>query len=412
MKKTKELSYSMGLNHVLNSEAEEKLGIITSGISHAYCLDVLRSFDIEVPILKLGMTNPLSDKLVAEFLGGLKSVIVLEELDPFLEEAVARIAAHHNMDIRIYGKGTDHFPSLGEYNPDIVKEGIRRVISEYFPDIVPKDNTRELPQISPLSLPSRPPVLCPGCPHRATAYAAKKAASGNAVFPMDIGCYTLVVQDPLGTADIVLCMGSSVGTACGFSHVTDQEVLAFIGDSTFFHAGIPGLINAVHHDHKFVLTVLDNRTTAMTGFQPHPGVLQDSASGGKKSVDIRDIASACGVEYVKVVDPYDYEETLHNYQEALIQDTMSVIISRHACALVELREKRKQGQSITPYRVDSSTCIKCHTCASGFGCPAIIIGDDDYPVIDLHLCVGCSVCAQLCPTESIHVHDGRREEGQ
>jgi indolepyruvate ferredoxin oxidoreductase alpha subunit len=222
---------------------------------------------------------------------------------------------------------------------------------------------------------------------------------------MDIGCYTLVLQDPLKTADIVLCMGSSIGTASGFSKVTDQDVVAFIGDSTFFHAGVPGLINAVHAGHKFILSIMDNNTTAMTGFQPHPGVKTGSTGKEAKAVDIYEIVKGCGVEFIKVVDPYNLEETTNIFKEALEHPEISVVITKHPCALMELRDKRRKGEEVLTYHVDRHVCIKCYTCTSKFGCPASFVGKDEYPGIDPKICVGCGVCAIPCPSGAIQPVD-------
>jgi indolepyruvate ferredoxin oxidoreductase alpha subunit len=227
---------------------------------------------------------------------------------------------------------------------------------------------------------------------------------------MDIGCYTLVFEHPLKTADVVLCMGSSVGTACGFSKVTDQDVIAFIGDSTFFHAGIPGLINAVHQGHNFVLVVLDNSTTAMTGFQPHPGVEQKNKNR-TKVVDISEVVKGCGVNSVSLIDPYDLKKALVAFSDAIAYDGLSVVVSRHPCALVETRQKRGRGEIILPYYVDFETCIKCYTCTTEFGCPASWKGEDDFPRISPNLCVGCGVCAEVCPTKSIKPIP-KKEEGK
>jgi len=409
MKNAAQLSEESKFNFMDNKESKEKLGIIASGVSYDYCVDVLSALNLDLKVLKLGFTHPLPKKLCADFLQELNSVIVLEELDPYLEEGVKSIAGEFNIPIRIYGKVTEHFPSIGEYTPDIVLEGLVKIVNEHFPKL--KIETEEVvkPDFEALPLPMRPPVLCAGCPHRATAYAAKQAASDSAIFPMDIGCYTLVLEEPLTTADIVLCMGSSIGTACGFSRATDQQVIAFIGDSTFFHAGIPGLVNAVHTGSDFVLTILDNATTAMTGFQPHPGNRVSSTGHEAKAVDIIDVVRGCGVESISTVDPYDLRKTTEAYKTALEYKGISVIIARHPCALVELRKKKRKGERVVTYDVDREVCIQCYTCTSKFGCPASFLGDDEYPGINSMQCIGCGVCAEACPSGAIKPI---REEGK
>ena len=401
MKKAEEISEKTKVNFIENEESESKIGIITSGVSYGYCVDVLRKLKVDAGIMKLGMTNPIPRKKCSDFLKNLKTVIILEELDPFLEQEIKSLAGEMNLKVKIYGKTGGYFPAYGEFDPDCVKQGLVKILKENFPKLKLMHNTKKEVKFNSISLPSRPPVLCPGCPHRATAYAAKEAASENTIFPMDIGCYTLVLQKPLGTADCVLCMGSSVGTACGFAKATDSDVIAFIGDSTFFHAGIPGLINAVHEGHKFVLSILDNGTTAMTGFQPHPGVDMGDEGRNAKGIDIYDVVKGCGVEHAKVVDPLDLKKTIDAFKEALSHPTISVIIARRPCALVEFRVKRRMGEKIEIYDVDQETCIKCYTCTSKFGCPASSVGKDEYPRISPILCVGCGVCAQVCPTGSI-----------
>ncbi len=406
MESARKVSESSGFNFISNQESESRLGIIASGVPYAYAMDVLKKLNLQAKVLKLGMTNPVPRKMCSDFLKSVDNVIVLEELDPYLENEIRSVAGEEWIQVKILGKDSGHFHKTNEYTPDIVEMGIVKVIKENLPEIELKDSAIQIAPIKPMELPSRPPVLCPGCPHRATAYAAKKASKKDTIFPMDIGCYTLVFEHPLKTADVVLCMGSSVGTACGFSKATDQDVIAFIGDSTFFHAGIPGLINAVHQGNNFVLTILDNQTTAMTGFQPHPGVEKKGGDNIGKAVDISELVKGCGVESATLVDPYDLSKTIVAFYDALAYKGLSVIIARHPCALVEVREKRKKGEEIIPYEVHRKTCIKCHTCTDEFGCPASWKGEDEYPRISPNLCVGCGVCAEVCPTDSIKPKEG------
>jgi indolepyruvate ferredoxin oxidoreductase alpha subunit len=248
------------------------------------------------------------------------------------------------------------------------------------------------------NLPVRPPVLCAGCPHSATYFAVNKATNRKAIFASDIGCYTLGVAPPYNAADLLVCMGSSVGTAGGLARVNDQPVIAFIGDSTFFHAGIPGLINAVHHGHKFLLMILDNRTTAMTGHQPHPGSSKGPSCCDITSVSIEEVVKGCGVKWPKVVDPYDIKTTTDTVKQALTQNGVSVIIARRECALISKRDQN--GAILKKHYIDQEVCKKCRTCVEKFQCPAIS-SVDKVQMIDDASCAGCSVCAQVCPYKAI-----------
>jgi indolepyruvate ferredoxin oxidoreductase alpha subunit len=401
MESAMKVSESSPYNFVLNGDSPSRLGIVASGVSYAYAMDVLKKLKLNAKVLKLGMTNPIPKRLCAEFLKGVDDVIILEELDPYLESEIRSIAGENKIHVNIYGKETGHFPRTNEYTPDTVEIGIVKAIKENLPGTEFRSPEIKMAQIPPLKLPSRPPVLCPGCPHRSTAYAAKKASGKGTIYPMDIGCYTLVFEPPLNMADVVLCMGSSVGTACGFSQATDQNIIAFMGDSTFFHAGIPGLINAVHQGHNFVLTIMDNRTTAMTGFQPHPGVNIKDGGEAAKAVDILEVVKGCGVDSVNLVDPYDLSKTIVAFYDALAFKGLSVVIAQHPCALVETKERKMKGERIAPYTINKGTCIKCYTCTSEFGCPASWKGEDEFPVISPTLCIGCGACAPVCPTDSI-----------
>ncbi|PKK81495.1 MAG: indolepyruvate ferredoxin oxidoreductase subunit alpha [Thermoplasmata archaeon HGW-Thermoplasmata-2] len=418
-----------------------KIGIITSGVSYCYVADVLRELGVEMRVLKLGFTHPMPKKMVAEFVKSCDAVLVVEELEPYLEEQIKALAYEIGAKTRILGKGTGHFTRLYEYNTDIVRRGIeaaingesesRRVIesieskslkspeshlkyevgsgnAEVASDIKPPtsnfgrlQDSKTYPIIemdsktSGLVLPSRPPVLCPGCPHRATYYAVKQAAKGKSViYPTDIGCYTLGRGPPLNMADYLLCMGSSVGTACGFSVATSNHIVAFLGDSTFFHAGIPPLVNAVHNKERFVLAILDNRTTAMTGHQPNPGTDKDGMGYEAPAIQLEGLVKGCGVEFVRTVDPRNLKETVQAFKEALEFPKVSVIISRSPCILL------KGAASKQKYEVVQETCKKCKICVSQFACPAFQM-DKEQIKIDQGLCTGCGVCAQVCPFDAI-----------
>jgi indolepyruvate ferredoxin oxidoreductase alpha subunit len=385
MERALKMSEGSPLNFVVGPSSQ--VGVITSGVTYTYA----REWIEDAQILKLGFTYPVPEEKVAKFLENKERVVVLEELEPFLEDEVRRIAQERNFKVEILGKRTGHLPRAFEYSPDLILSlgAMLKVRPEKEP----------LPP-STLKLPPRPPVLCAGCPHRATYYAIKKAVGQKgAIYSTDIGCYTLGVQPPMQCADFVLCMGSSVGAAGGFAEATDQKVVAFIGDSTFFHGGIPGLINAVYNNHKYTLVILDNRTTAMTGHQPNPGIGREYGGVTSPGLKLEPLVRACGVEFVKTVDPYDLKATIQVMKEAVEHDGLSVVVSEHPCPLL----KKKEGK-LAPklYKVNQEKCVRCYTCVSKFSCPALSKQEGQVN-IDLSLCIGCSGCAQVCPKQAIEV---------
>jgi indolepyruvate ferredoxin oxidoreductase alpha subunit len=376
------------------------VGVITAGAAYNSLMDVVEAYGLEIEVLKLGFSNPLPEELVASFMRRHGTIVVVEELDPFLEEKVRAIVQMKGIPVSVRGKMDGHFPDGYEYNPDVVAAGLARIMGF---------KTREKETITlDESLPSRPPVMCPGCPHRATYYAvelvAKQLRLKTAIYPNDIGCYSLGVQKPFLEADYLLCMGSSVGTASGFAKVTDQQVIAFIGDSTFFHAGIPGLINAVHNNHKLVLIIMDNRTTAMTGLQPDPGVPLNSMGEDAQAVSIEDLVKGVGVRFVRTVDPYDTRSMMRVVREAAGFEGPSVVISRRECALMRDAELRRNNELVT-YTVNQSKCVLCMNCVLNFACPAIYKDQDGLVRIDPDLCDGCGVCASpmVCGPKAIEV---------
>jgi len=257
-------------------------------------------------------------------------VPVVEEVDPIMEKEVLAIVGKHHLDKTVHGKLDGTLPMIYEYSPDIVLGGVGRMMGLEMP---PEDDKTSL------GLPKRPATLCPGCPHRAAYFEVKKAAEElnitDVIFPTDIGCYTLGIERPYQTADYLLSMGSSIGTSCGFSKATDQTVVSFIGDSTFFHAGIPPLLNAVHNKANFVLVILDNRTTAMTGGQPHPGLPIDGMGMEAPEISIPAMVKACGVEMVETINPLNVRNSRESFKKALQYEGVAVVISQYPCMLIK-----------------------------------------------------------------------------
>ena len=386
-----ELSEKSKYNQIIGSG---KWGIVTNGVSMNYVQDAINDLGIgdKVTILRLGFSYPMPEKMIEKFLSNVEKVLVVEELEPVMENEIRSIAQSKGISMPIKGKENNLFPRLYEYDPGLV----RKTIASYFN--VP-DTSPAMVDVSALSeLPGRPPNLCAGCPHRAMYYAIKKVYGPDAIYPSDIGCYTLGVLPPLSMADIVICMGGSIGSACGIEAATDQKVVSFIGDSTFFHAGIPALINAVHNNHNFTLVILDNGTTAMTGHQPHPGVDTTPMGVDTTQLSIESIVRGCGVEHVQVVNPLQVKKSIAAAQASKDFDGISVIISKEICPLyARAIQKAKKAR---PFYVDQDKCKQHLDCINHLACPAMYIADNK-TMINESLCIGCAVCAQVCPENAI-----------
>ncbi|MGL6297808.1 MAG: thiamine pyrophosphate-dependent enzyme, partial [Methanobacteriaceae archaeon] len=240
------------------------------------------------------------------------------------------------------------------------------------------------------------------CSHRSTYYAIRQAANEmniskeDLIFPSDIGCYTLGVESPYEMADYLLSMGSSIGDACGFSKSTNQYVAAFLGDSTFFHAGIPPLVNGVHNNHKFVVTILDNRITAMTGGQPNPGLPVDGMGNPAPEISIEKLVEGCGVEFIEVINPLNLRKTVDTYKRALEYDGVAVVVARYPCTLIKGQKKKR------PMEIKRDKCSDCRDCLNNLACPAISLKDGNV-TIDPIACKGCTTCVQMCPEKAIGV---------
>ncbi len=375
-------------------EGEGVFGVIANGVSYSYARDAVKDLKAEgrVKILRVGFSHPMPKGLVVEFLKGCDKVLVIEEGEPYMEESVKAAAQEAGLTIPIKGKAEDLFSRLFEFDPAMVRANMARYFGFEYEFITPVD-TSDAPE-----LPQRPPNLCAGCSHRATYYAVKKAAEGKAtIYPTDIGCYTLGVLPPLSMADFLLCMGSSAGTSCGFSKATDKKVIAFIGDSTFFHSGIPPLINAVFNNHNFTLVILDNGTTAMTGHQPHPGVdMEQLKCEGYGRVSIENVVRALGVPHVEVIRPYRVKKSIQAIRDAIEFEGVSVIISKEICTLYAKGLKKLVGK---PFHI-SEKCRNHRNCIDELACPAFYL-EDDKVKIDPDICVGCTLCAQICPERAI-----------
>jgi len=401
IKKAQEVSETSSLNFI---EGEGELGIITCGVSYNYVRESLAEMNIQAEIFKLGITHPIPEKKIISFLRNHKQVVIVEELEPFIETHTRRLAQLHGVSVEILGKEQGYFSRVGEYSPRIAMEALCKVINcnttINWQDI--DERARKIPDIPP-----RPPLLCAGCPHRATYYAIRAATRGKAIYPSDIGCYTLSIAPPLETADILFDMGSSITTACGLAEVTDQDVVATIGDSTFFASGLPGIVDAVYNQHRICLVVLDNRTTAMTGHQPHPGTGVTGMQKHVKPLDIEEVCKGLGVKYVKTVYPFEsiaglVAEVREMVKWARDNHSPAVLVSKEPCALLTAADRRREGIELPKYYVESEMCNSCKRCLNRLSCPAMYMDPEtEKAVIDETLCNLCGTCVAVCPQGAI-----------
>jgi indolepyruvate ferredoxin oxidoreductase alpha subunit len=386
--------------------AGSDVGVVTSSVSYLYVLEALKMLNLQdkVSVLKLGTTYPLPKNIIKAFIKDLKKLVVVEELSPYLEKELYAIAKDTNHALAIFGKNSGTFSEAWEYNPNIVAKGIASAMNMAYPEY--EQVIEEAKHLKAI-IPDRYPTFCAGCPHRATFVALSQALRIQAAkgqehyFANDIGCYSMWVFPPISHTDSSLCMGASVGVANGLSHVIEERVVAVVGDSTFYHAAIPALIDAVHNGNKFTLLILDNSVTAMTGQQFNPST--EFTAGGRqgKKVSIENICKAVGVEFLEVVDSYDVKNNVEVFRKALDYDGLAVVVSRRECALYGDRNKRRRGEKIVPFYVDKQVCKRPYVCLRTFYCPAYEIDEDQQPRISADICDGCSVCSKLCPIQSI-----------
>ncbi len=363
-------------------EVRGKTAVIASGIGASYVQEVLPT---DVSFMKIG-AYPIDEEWLGAFVKKHDKVLVIEELEPEVEECVRQVAGN----VPVFGKKNGYAPYEGELSPAAVamimeKAGFLKI--NPYPPVLPVPD-----------LPSRPPILCAGCLHRGMFYAIKKVFR-DAIYPSDIGCYTLGLQ--LGTVDTCICMGASITVASGIAHSGEpRDVICTVGDSTFLHTGIQGLMNAVQTGANITVVILDNRITAMTGHQPNPTTGLTACGVESPAVSLESVCRACGVTFVETVDPFDITGTVNVLQEAKKHKGVKVIIAKQLCVIIARRTGIKRGG----FRVDTDACTGCGTCVR-FGCPAIEFSMEKARINDL--CSGCSVCSQLCPVGAI-VWEGKR----
>ena len=355
------------------------LGIITSGISYNYVKEAAP----DASVLKLGLVFPLPTDLIRDFTSRCERVVVVEELEPYLEEWVKFLG--------IECEGKSLIPRFGEIDTGMVRRALADTGEGYGPSRSESIGTEEVPV--------RPPVMCVGCPHRGMFHILNRK---KAFVAGDIGCYTLAVSPPLSAIHTTVCMGAGVSQAVGIEAVLPEEhgkVVAVIGDSTFLHSGMGGVLNMAYNEIPATVIILDNYTTAMTGRQDHPGSGFDATGNRTRQVDWEILLKGLGIEHVSLVDAYDLEQIREVLEEEIHRDSPSVIVVQGACMLL----KNKPVKMMEPYRTDRDVCTNCGMCLR-IGCPAISRKDgspDEKPIIDVTQCTGCDLCFQVCQFDAI-----------
>ncbi|HJJ48224.1 MAG TPA: indolepyruvate ferredoxin oxidoreductase subunit alpha [Methanocorpusculum sp.] len=365
------------------AEIRGKKAVIAGGISLSYVKEVLPE---DVSLISIG-AYPVDRNWLAGVVAKHTEILVIEELMPVIEEAVRQVAGN----IPVHGKLDGFLPHEGEFSPATAAVALEKCGFA-------KNCFAEAP--APQTVAVRPPILCPGCLHRSVFYAIKKVFK-DGIFPSDIGCYTLGLQ--MGSVDTTVCMGASITIGSGLAHAIEgAEVVSTIGDSTFLHSGVNGLINAVYNGANQTVIILDNRITAMTGHQPNPNTGVTAAGVESPKVSLEELARACGVSFVESVDPYDLTHLLSILKTAKETKGVKVIIAKQPCVIMNKRLGIKRNR----YVVDTGRCTKCGACLK-YGCPAIETDESGAAKIT-GLCTGCGVCADICPAGAIH-KGGNRE---
>ena len=382
-------------------------------------------------VLKIATPNPMPEKLLLQFMDGLQEVMAVEELDPVLEQELLLLCGKHHLDVNVRGKLTKDVQCAGENSVESVRKVLEAYLGapyiEYMAGLegaadagaekAGADAAESHPAVShpteslPVPpLPIRPPVLCAGCPHRASFYAVKRAMEKlnqelpegentvEGVYCGDIGCYTLGNAKPLDMVDTCLCMGAGITMAQGMQRVEpDKRYFSFVGDSTFFASGLTGIVNAVYNEANLTLCILDNSTTDMTGHQPHPGTGHTMMGQVVEKVDITKVLEGIGVKHIRTVDALNLEQCVDTVLELSALNGVKAVIFKAPCVAIVKATKK--------CRIVEDKCVHCRTCINEIGCPALIL-DQDTVKIDQSLCTGCGLCGQICTVDAIETVEG------
>lgn len=389
-----------------------KFGVIYSGAVEGNLREALKRYNIEISWLKIGMVHPLPEERIKKFLKTVDRVLILEESEPLIEAEVMRLAFLINEKIEILGKSDKTLSSIGNYSFKDIKKSLEALLNKKYEM---EDNLKVIERAEKLEV-KRPVSFCTGCPHRGTYYAINKAIKNlkykkdEIIITGDIGCTILGMNKPFESCWTEVAMGASIGMAQGFKWGgIKKPVIATIGDSTFFHAGIPPLINAVYQKVPLAIIILDNGWTAMTGFEENPGSipLNKKDDGSKKRLDIVKVCQGCGVDKIETIDPYKPEESIKIIEKAIEYSGVSVVVSRRECAL-----QAKRRKVILPkFKVDFNKCTGCQVCLNQLACPAMVYHsktDNQKAFMEITSdCFGCGLCQYTCPTGAIEeIKDG------
>ena len=393
-------------------EGDGRILVVADGVSYLYVREAVDELGLDgVKVLKLATPVPLPRGLARKALEDVDRVLVVEELEPVVETQLKSLVVEEGLSVEVHGK--DYVGYTGEMTLDRAAKALLEFTGRGASEMPWKPASTGVQ----IELPPRPPAMCPGCPHRATFYVLRRAANAARVKPVfsgDIGCYSLGLLPPFREQDLLIEMGGSIGAGHGLAKVLDRQVVvSIIGDSTFFHAGLPALANAVYNKSPQLVLVLDNRVTAMTGEQPNPGTGADALGQPAPMINIEDVTRAMGVEKVVVFDPFKIKEATKVLKDAIRyvveKRAPAVAVARRACALEAVRKAGKAGITIPLYQVVEDKCTSCGVCYNAFTCPAIEVKPDGKAWINLDLCTGCGVCADVCPFDAIVKI---REEGE
>ena len=370
--------------------SKSRRAVATHGINYTYVLDAFDAASSRPEILRVAVPFPFPEELAAEFLRDKDEVLCVEELDPVIERALIHVCGKYHLCVRIRGKLTGDIAPSGENTVD----SVAAALADFLEDESIRPFSADFSDAP--ALPVRPPVLCAGCPHRASFYAVKQAMKGEkTLFAGDIGCYTLGNAQPLEMCDTCLCMGAGINIAQGIWRMEpDTKCFAFVGDSTFFASGITGVVNAFYNQAQLTLIVLDNSTTAMTGHQPHPGTGRTVMGQAVEKVSIEAVLRAIGLEFVETADPLDLARAIDTIRRAQKEPGVKAVIFKSPCAAI-VKSKKTSA-------VDAEKCVGCRKCIRELGCPALVFGKGK-AAIRSSMCAGCMLCAQVCPVGAIRL---------